>query len=69
MKLNNFINTLTARVASNDNAQCAVEPTAEGLNVNIRKALDSLNQELNQTGSIGKKLDVIGKMILTSNGG
>lgn len=65
MKFAQFISQLEKPQTSN------LTPTGsvvEGLNVSKKKNLDSLNQELSQTSSIGKKLDIIGKMILTGTG-
>lgn len=65
MKFAQFISQLEK---PQTNKLTPAESVTEGLNVSIKKNLDSLNQELSQTGSIGKKLDIIGKMILMSTG-
>lgn len=40
----------------------------EAISASARHELDALTQELNQTGNVARKLDVIAKMIMTIKG-
>lgn len=68
MRLAEFIQNNIQPAVSTISTNPPADGIDEAMSASSRRELDALIQELNQTGNVARKLDVIAKMLVTIGG-